>query len=228
MAIKFNSDTSDYILLNNSGPLNIHSGNATGLTIELWVYVLGKGWNQSFIKREDWGIGGYQVKINDLNYLAFVTDSPNGLYLWAWGTEITINTWHHIACTVNTSSQGKIILDGNVISSASLGMPSAIDTIAAIGSSDGTWEFCKAIMDEFRIWNVERTLQQIKANMYRRILPQTNLKALWRCDEGKIGQGPSEYTLVDLSSNAVHGSVGGAISNASYVPGAPMLWNTGD
>ena len=141
---------------------------------------------------------------------------------------MTINTWHHIACTVNVSDQAKIILDGVVVRSGALGMPSTIDTGAVIGCNDGGWEFCKAILDEIHVWNIERTLEQIKSDMYRRILPQNNLKGLWRLDEGKLGQGSSGYTLVDLSGNSIHGTEHGGMSDESYVSGAPILWNTGE
>jgi len=169
-------------------------------------------------------------------YMRYEGGSPRYFRIFVSG-QPTINSdswsadtnWHHIAFC--TGSGYNWYLDGedfgsgaqisNVLEPSIKAFVLGCKYRSFIEEQHLTGDLC-----ESRFWfGVKRTKVQIQSNMYRRILPQTNLEFLYRLDEGTPNLGPGGYTAVDLSGNGNHGH---EISNAWYVDGPPIQWNQGD
>jgi concanavalin A-like lectin/glucanase superfamily protein/List-Bact-rpt repeat protein/fibronectin type III domain protein len=136
------------------------------------------------------------------------------------GTPIATGGWHHVAATYDGESWN-LYLDGIPDGALTVGQPPASASIApfALGSAlttaVGAAGFFDGAVDEVRIWNVARTLQEIQSTANAKISSSTpGLVGRWSLDEG--------------SGTAVNGSAGTTINGTvtgtafSWVGGAPF------
>jgi hypothetical protein len=187
--------------------------NPTGaLTIEAWISVsnnvsgedcrtiLGKNYLQA------WWIGicnvGGQPTLR--SYLKGGASARNG------GT-ITRNVWTHIAVVFDGDRRKHYINGELALDVAETGPLTTSISPMRIGS-DVSWQFTPAgNIDEVRLWNVARTLAQIRASLNVAITsPQPGLVSLWRLDGN----------LLD-SIGGHNGVIGGAGVSAQTFPVAP-------
>src|SRR5439155_9687225 len=99
-----------------------------------------------------------------------------------------VGSWQHFAVVASQSGNFMQIYRNGVLEASKTGMTPyrrrGLD-ITLSGYLNGS---LYGVLDEFRIWNVVRSQAQIQANMTRPLsLPQTNLVAYWRLDEGTGG-----------------------------------------
>ncbi|PWU22155.1 MAG: hypothetical protein C5B50_00080 [Verrucomicrobia bacterium] len=133
-------------------------------------------------------------------------------------TNSIIGTWQHFALVASQSGNYMRIYRNGVLEAQTNSMTpfSRYPADLELGSSLQPY---LGQLDEFRIWNVARSQSQIQSNMNRTLtLPQPNLVAYWRLDEG------AGTTANDSSGNGYTGTLTGAPAwTVSSVPFAPDL-----
>lgn len=127
-----------------------------------------------------------------------------------------VGTWQHFALVSSRAGNFQRIYRNGVPEASDATSLSFVRFAAALrlGISAAN-EAMKGELDEFRIWAVARTDAEIQQNMTCRLpVPQANLWAYWRFDEG------TGTTVADLSGNGRNGTmVNGAGWMVSTIPG---------
>ena len=115
------------------------------------------------------------------NKWAFNTTASGGLELaaegntYAFGTmPVNDNSWHHVALSLTRNGGLNLYIDGNQVGSYSTGTIGGLAStklfIGARGqanaTSDGVDRYFNGQLDELCIWNLAKTADQIKADMY--------------------------------------------------------------
>ena len=179
-----------------------------GITVEAWV------WYDSFKSYSriiDFGDGS-----DSNNILLCNEETSNTLRLrikWQ-SKEQAINVpgvlekgkWIHLAATIDASGTAKLYKNGEQIQTAKINFPSNLkQTNNYIGkSSFSNDSYFQGKISDVRIWKTERTVEDIKNNMYLQLRGQeVGLVGYWRL--GAIGEGQ----VVDFSSNGQDGTVYG-------------------
>jgi hypothetical protein len=137
-------------------------------------------------------------------------------------TTILPNVWYHLAATFNRAT-GVLklyvngVLDGQITGIS--GLPTTQGTnslkIGARGDDAGTRLTNGGVIDEARVWNIERTQAQIQAGMYSELSAQAGLVALYHLNQGVAGgnnsasPGPAIVTAIDDSGNGFNGTLNG-------------------
>ncbi len=180
-ALSFNSGSSQYISVPDNASLEL----TNNLTFEAWVYPTGSG-NMAIIDK-----GNY-------NYLFEIRPNSNtglGLYNAAWGWIYSSGTvplykWSHVAVVFQTGTNGvKFYLNGSLLSEATASGALTTNTgTFAIGEQapgNCNCNFFQGEMDEVSVWNVPRTEQQIRDDMYKTLTrTETGLVSYWQFNEG--------------------------------------------
>lgn len=181
--------TSNYLHINNwvnAAPLN----NLKTLTMETLV----RAQNYDRMISTIMGIEGtFLIRLGDAgfpsNQIQVATRSGNFPSPDA-SKGLPVNQWVHIAVTYNSDSGSlKVYVNGKLQSS---GTVRAGSVSLGVNGSNGfyigrSYEDARYFAGEFaecRIWNVERTEQEIAENPYEVDPATTGLVAYWRCNEG--------------------------------------------
>ena len=133
-------------------------------------------------------------------------------------TVITNNVWHHAAATYDGQVL-KLYLDGILQGSLTVNQPVRSDSIqhAALGTgitSTGSPEgFFEGVLDEARIWNVARTVDQINATKDVEVTSATGLIGRWGMNEG---------TGTSVGDSSGGGTNGTATGGPAWVAGDPF------
>jgi hypothetical protein len=97
----------------------------------------------------------------------------------------SLNTWHHIAATYDGANI-KLYLDGSLV--ATKPQTGAITTntnILGLGNQPGYNEYFGGTVDELRLWNVARTVQEINATKGMELTgAETGLIAYYNFNQG--------------------------------------------
>ena len=213
-ALQFDGQN-DYVNCGSNSSLDITASNSTGLTVEMWIKRTEVNVEGGLFGRFVYDIGGYEVWIDQNNYLLFQIAAPSFTRINAWGFYITSGTWHHIACTVSNTGIGRIYVDGIDRTSngyETFSMPASVDTNATIGSAPNGLE-AGVIIDEVRVSNIVR----YTTNFTVSTTPFTvdgYTKGLWHFNEG------GGLTVNDVSGNNNNGTlVNGPIWTSGYFSG---------
>ncbi|MBT3590374.1 MAG: LamG domain-containing protein [Candidatus Marinimicrobia bacterium] len=174
--------SNDYVRINNSSDINTGSNNHTQKTIEAWFKVENKNITsrKQTIYEQGGTIRGLNIYVYDGHLYVGGWNEPNGESAWAPGTwlstsNIQSNTWHHVALTLNggnsvTNNAFKGYLDGTQFGSGQGSKLWNHSGDVSIGrnkdtkfhSGDyNTAKYFAGMIDEVRLWNVERTASQI-------------------------------------------------------------------
>ncbi len=137
-------------------------------------------------------------------------------------TNLNDNNWHHIAMTVQRSSQ-RIILYRDGVVEANVSHAAAGDNLNSSAAMllgierESAWKF-NGILDEVRIWNKARTCAEINHYMNCELTGSENgLVAYYNFNQGIAGGSNSGVTtLTDLAGGDNNGTLNGfALSNAT-------------
>ena len=205
---------------NDKVTTNLSMNNSSAFTFEAWVYPKSTG------NRE--GIIGH----NDIIEFGFI--DSNTIQLWTarggsinWdfnSSTLPFNTWHHIVAVgdgVATSDNLKIYINGELKKKG--GSAPSGDTYGAssytlnIGAGafdplNGT-RYYDGNLDEIRVWNSARSIDEIKANMFKQLDgDESNLQAYYKMSTA------TGTSIVDNSSNSNDGTISGATWGTNYVP----------
>jgi hypothetical protein len=155
-------------------------------------------------------------------------DNSGGVNHPAWGsTQVLIGGWHHIAAAYNGSCWA-LYLDGNLetLNGAVTACPNATPEFssiqhaglaAGIGSTGQlSTGFFAGTIDEARIWNVARSLAEIRSTINSEPSSGTGLIGRWGMNEG------SGTTIVDSTAPTANGTL---TNGPLWVPGAPFNLN---
>ncbi len=194
--------------------------NWSAFTFEAWVYPESTG------SRE--GIIGH----NDIIEFGFI--DSNTIQLWTsrgsainWdfsSSTLPFNTQHHIVGvgdgTANSNNlklyiNGILELQGGSAPSGDhYGTANYTLNIGA-GAYDplNSTQYYDGNLDEIRVWNSARSIDEIKANMFKQLNgDENNLQAYYKMSTA------TGTTLVDNSSNSNDGTITGATWGTNYVP----------
>ncbi|MDI6050789.1 kelch repeat-containing protein [Flavobacterium sp. XS2P24] len=212
-------------------PNNVLLNPVDQLTIETWVKRTSSGIQESLIEKyaNQTNTFGYLLRITSANkaFTMVLNNSFQGSEL-AGSTTILPNVWYHLAATFNRNT-GVLklyvngILDGQItgITGFSSTPGSQSLKIGARGDDAATRLTNGGVIDEARIWDIERTQAQIQANMNRELSAQAGLVALYHFNQGTAGgnnsasPGPAVDAAIDASGNVFNGILNGFTLNGS-------------
>jgi subtilisin-like proprotein convertase family protein len=189
-AFSFSGVAGDYVATDPGSSLSI-----TGdLTVECWVKpTVVTGTPILIQKRLGSAASGYTLYLSS-SKVAFRTNSTTRIN----GKNVLLaNEWTHIAVTYNsTSGLFTIYLNGVVDTFKTVtGAAPAADT-DSLRIANGFNSPYPGLMDEVRIWNIERTQAQIQSTMRMPLGestgPYTGLVASWRANSITAGSGTEE------------------------------------
>ena len=116
---------------------------------------------------------------------------------------VVTNTWYHIVGVIGKEGM-KLYLNGWLVDSNDYtggfekALPTALFRIGETVSIKDPPAAFERMIDEVRLWNTARTVDEIRANLHRRLTgKETNLIGLWNFDDG---------TAKDNGPNAWHGA----------------------
>ncbi|MCT4617919.1 MAG: cadherin-like beta sandwich domain-containing protein [Marinisporobacter sp.] len=214
MAIEFDG-VDDYISASDSATLDLDSA----MTVEFWVEPLVNGYHTILCKSVSDGDENYRIVINpELNYIYW--DYGTGdQYVGTKSADFSAKEWNHISVSVTKGNKGKIYLNGkevvNYYHSQVAPDPLMVnDADLIIGKVFNDSSYSNVRLDELKIWNTERTPEQIKDNMYKGLEgTETGLVAYYNFNE------KSGTTVPDITGNSNKGTVSGATWRTSEAMG---------
>jgi hypothetical protein len=212
-ALQFNG-TDNYVSVPDNASLDF-----TQFTIEMWVYISASG--SSFDYKL---IGQTNADNASQGYLFGVRDNKLCLEVWHGASpstnvlsseDVPLNKWVHLAMSWKAGDYLKGYINGKqVINTATFNADITNTTPVIIGMAP--WynlheKYFKGYMDEIRIWNVVRTEEEIRANMYKELAGnESNLAAYYKMSNG------SGTTLTDNQAGGINnGTINGASWTAS-------------
>lgn len=167
-------NSGDYMELPRNAPLIF--GPSQDFTVELWIYINGGNADPSIIANKDWASGNnvgwglfylgnkWKVNINgvggsrrDIN-----SSEPN----------INDGKWHHLAAVFDRDDMLTIYQDGVLAGQISISNLNGLVIDAGFPTNvmqDGTGTYnthLNAKIDELRLWNTKRTIQEIRENKH--------------------------------------------------------------
>ena len=144
-------------------------------------------------------------------------------------------SWHHVAVSWGNNGSStalKMYVDGDLVDSDSttlnLANTAAISNLSELLSANSHEDF-EGSMDDVRIWNVERSADEIRDNYDQQLAGnEFGLQGYYRFDDDQKGT-----EVLDLTSNANHGTINGGadfkpdLGNALKFDGTDDFVNVG-
>ncbi len=140
--------------------------------------------------------------------------SPTATFTYSIPFVPTVNRWTHFAVTIDSATRAaKIYVDGVERGSTTIPSPLVYNPTANALVGDSGLNFTRAIIDNYRLWNVVRTPAEIVEGLSRQYDSDTRLVLDYRFDE------PQTLTVRDFSPAGNHGyrTAGGILP--VFVPG---------
>ncbi len=126
--------------------------------------------------------------------------SPTATFTYTIPYVPTANRWTHFAITIDDSTRAaKIFVDGVERDSTTLPAPLVYNPTQNYRVGDSSVFFTRAIIDNYRLWNVVRTPAEIVEGLSRQYDGDTRLVLDYRFDE------PQTLTVRDFSPAGNHG-----------------------
>ncbi len=218
--LEFDNANDHYVSLGSSLSTVI---NSTGpYTLEAWIKTAPADNNDVIIGCNQWDGNGntfiWRIVNNRMSIWTNGSDRTNGS-----GATINDGSWHHIAFTVDASSNGKLYVDGNLDHSG-FTVDNIVSTdIWAFGAEyDGgptPSEEYGGTMSDIRIWNTERTQTEIQNN--KDICLKKNSSDLIAFYTMEDSAGSS--TLADQTGNGHDGTLVGLNTTTAWTSGNPSI-----
>jgi subtilisin-like proprotein convertase family protein len=219
-ALSFNGEN-QYAECGNDAGLNL-----TGpLTIEAWINPSGWGENPStgfgrIVDKEKFllYLNNQNGKYNDHSLVFGIYHAENAFSASVTPeNSVTINQWQHVAVTYDGVSDVKMYINGKeqILSQEDIPSGSIADNSEfplLLGESGDQNRAFQGVIDEVRLWNQVRTVEEIQSAIYTR---------LEGTEEGLTGYWPMISrgdTLPDASGKGLEGTIFGA----TWVPGVPL------
>jgi hypothetical protein len=177
------------------------------VTYEAWVYTQFNSNFQSILDHNNWNTGAIHFQFSGSTLQFDVNGADNNSCTFSFSQ----NTWYHLAVAYSkTGGYIKFYVNGTLTNTINKGSMPTIAGSQAI--SMGAWaggRFFKGIMDEVRIWNVARSIEQIQANMNSELLgTEAGLVAYYPFNQGiAAGNNTAITTVTDKTANAINGTL---------------------
>lgn len=172
------------------------------ITIECWINVPDPGDAPASIIASKFG--AWRIRVDPSGQFQ-IRPMINGQNAGWFGTgRIEANTWTHVAATYDGENI-RTYVDGEEITSENLegDIDSTGDPVRFGRREHITSNFYSGILDEFRLWDVVRTGDEIQNNMNRLLSGnEEGLMGYWRFDEG---EGQVAHDLTEFEN---HGRLG--------------------
>lgn len=216
----------DYVKLPNTTDINTSTTPYTDRTVEVWFYAADVNkTTKQVIYEEGGGTRGLNIYLDGGRLYVGGWNKPSSETNWAPGTylytsTVSSNRWHHVTLRLENGTGSvqpdkfKGFLDGTEFGSGSGSQLYKHGGDVCIGRSGGTnfhdlnnagtGYFFEGKIDEVRIWNEARTVQQIRDDMYRELVDpvsETNLAAYYQFNQN------AGTSLPDNSSTAHNGTL---------------------
>lgn len=150
----------------------IYDAITSAITIEAWVKFIDRGVSYGTSFRTVLSKGTHSGQ--DFGLVVSGFSSPDNILLFAGGDRITYSpgtaipadTWFHIAGTWKAGGRAQIHVDGAEVHDEAVVGSSIASTAVPfyIGWDGGSDRYFPGLIDEVRIWNVERTQTEINGN----------------------------------------------------------------
>jgi uncharacterized repeat protein (TIGR03803 family) len=204
------------------------------LTIETWVKITSGG--KSLIEKYTGQLNsfGYLLRVSTDNKVFTMVLNYDGPQLTGT-TTLLPNVWYHLASTFNrTTGVLKLyvngVLDGQINGITGLPVTPSTGSLKIGARGDDAAIYSNGdLMDEVRIWNVERTQSQIQTVMNKELSAQAGLVALYHFNQGIAGgnnsssPGSATDRAIDDSGNGFNGTL-----NGFTLTGATSNWVLGN
>ncbi|MFN8297856.1 MAG: LamG-like jellyroll fold domain-containing protein [Chitinophagales bacterium] len=189
-------------VVNTSLPAVFNNIPGNDITIEAWVNPAGSAFQRIVF-----------AEPSTTNFMSMGTSTGNVIYFYvikngttySLGTTTTIpqNSWTHVACTWEASTNTVKCYFNGILQPSVNGGASSTGTagMLSIGARPGGAQYFSGKLDEIRIWSEARTACELQAN-YRTALngTETNLAAYYTFDHGVAGgNNTGVTTLVDFA-----------------------------
>jgi len=178
-------------------------------TIETWVKFNNLVSDQEIISKST-SSNGLELIIYGSKLAVFAMGGGLDQHVDYPTTNLKTNVWYHVAATHNgANSTLSLYVNGVLIGTTST--PAAMTNSSnplrlgkwnSNGALSSAGRYFNGSLDEVRIWNVQRTLAQIKNDMYHEIDPSTSgLTAYYRFSEGIAnGDNTALTATIDLAN----------------------------
>ena len=202
------------------------------ITIEGWVTyddtTLPTGWVYPTIARKEFtqGMAEWFLRVNANNngsrVLRLWINGAGGVVHVNWAfAQGALSQWTHVAATYDGSFARLYVGGVQVAQAAGTGAIVPLGAETRIGAGDtapgSANERWNGLIDEFRVWSVARTPQEIAAGMFQQIFTAPNLVASYQLN----GDG------LDVSGNGAHGAlVGNPVFVTVSSPAGPSTYCT--
>ncbi len=219
-------DTNDQVVIPHNSAFNLNSGD---YTFEAWIYPT-DGTAETIISK---GAGGgaantdifiFSLVGNNLFFQLGKVGATSETH--TSNTAISLNTWSHVAAVYNSSTMTVTFFlnglsDGGGTYSGTLYNADTNPTFIGRQGNTCNCNFFAGNIDELRVWNDQRTQQEILDNMVANLTgDETNLLAYYRFNQGI---GDSNIALPDLTANGHGGTLtnftnlGGSMTSSNYI-----------
>jgi hypothetical protein len=196
-ALNFVLANKQYVDCGNNSSLQITGKN---ITLEAWINV--SAWNSYYwlepiiSKAQNSSLGGYELRCggSPTPQVSFNLGMGQWAEIVSPGNELTLNRWYHV-CGTYDGQKMILYINGNQVASqlqtANI-VNSTYDMLIGANSDyleqnpSSYFRYFSGEIDEVRIWNIARTQDQIRANMYNVLTPgsEPNLVAYYKMDNG--------------------------------------------
>ncbi|NOU16482.1 MAG: PKD domain-containing protein [Bacteroidales bacterium] len=119
------------------------------------------------------------------------------------------NTWYHLAATYNSSTKKvNVYVNGTLVQNVTLATALNANFTAAEIGAFGASRYFAGKLDEYRIWNTERTATDISTNMYKSFNgTESGLIAYFNFNEGNAAGTNAGITSLNNGIGTNHGTL---------------------
>jgi hypothetical protein len=199
-------------------------------TIETWLYV--DTWSGNYIfSNESWndasGAVGFAFRFASNGQLEMNVGTGEWEAVKTDENRIRLKKWQHLAVSLNSENTLKLYIDGKLEKQATLSKSMRISGTNLFMGEGSMWQGrgLDGKLSDFRIWNLERSAEQIKTGMHSQLTgDETGLVANWLLNEG---QGNSINDLNGEFNRTKGAGTSWILKNSVLVSGSLHILNQG-